>query len=345
MGTQFFWFFDIVIIAIFIGVIIKCARKGFVGTIFGFLAIFIAFLIALPLSETISNAIYDNIVKESVVKEINQTLEGTFTNRIITDLKTVDMSKAKINGREVSELNIQPDSAGRITLDLSVLDLTGTGISNIDLSPLGVDNTDIDYSSMNLGTVQITQSEIERYGLNAMLLADVVSDRIAKGTQFGSLCTVIDSVNELVPAFVGGTSDSSAGNRSMLKNIVVSVMENDAESIAERILGTIIKPVVLVPIRALVFILLFVILMILLNLIAKALKIVNKIPIIGSVNAVLGAIVGVLEAAVVVFIVCIGVQAIINLTDNKLIFLNSMTVDRTLLFRHIYYFDFLNFLG
>ena len=90
---------------------------------------------------------------------------------------------------------------------------------------------------------------------------------------------------------------------------------------------------------------LFALLMCVLNLATKALKVLNKIPVIGGVNVILGVVLGAVEAAITVFLVCIGVQVTVTLTDNSLIFLNTMTIDQTILFRHVYYFDFLNFLG
>lgn len=346
MGIQFFWFYDILLVAIFIGIVLKCARKGFVGTLVSFLAFLVAFCVSLPLSDVISTAIYDNIVEEALVTEMNKAMGETLDGTVVKKLDTIDMSKAKVNGVKLAELTFQPDTAGRISIDLSSLDLSETGIDSIDLSMFGINGDNTDYSSLNAGTLQINQSEFEKYGVEKMVLVSVLVDKMASGTVFGGVCTAVEEMAAAVPYIMGDFSESVAsGDQSALKSVVLSILETESGGFAEGIIDSMVKPVLLVPIRALIFLILFVIIIVLLSLIANGLKLVNKIPVIGSLNAFLGAVLGVAESAVTLFLICIGIQVIISLTDNSLIFLNTMTIDNSFLFRHVYYFDFLNLLG
>lgn len=346
MGTQFFWFFDIVLVAIAVGTIVKAARKGFVASIVGFVAIFVSFIIAFPLSDTISAAVYDNIIEDALVTEMNNTIGESIDSSVVAQLDKIEMSKATLNGYKLSDITLTPDSAGRINLDLSALNLSETGISDMDLSVFGLDSKTVDYSSINLGTVQISQSELEQYGIETMILANLLTNKISTGTLYGNICSAVEQMANSVPQLMGDFSQSiNAGDQSAIKSIVLSIIEAEADDFAESILDNTVKPVLLVPVRALIFFVLFALLMFVLNLVVKALKIVNKIPVLGGLNVLLGIVLGTVEAVITIFIVCIGVQVVVTLTNNSLIFLNTMTIDQTVLFRYVYYFDFLNFLG
>ena len=346
MGTQFFWFFDIVLVAIAVGTIVKAARKGFVASIVGFVAIFVSFIIAFPLSDTISAAVYDNIIEDALVTEMNNTIGESIDSSVVAQLDKIEMSKATLNGYKLSDITLTPDSAGRINLDLSALNLSETGISDMDLSVFGMDSKTVDYSSINLGTVQISQSELEQYGIETMILANLLTNKISTGTLYGNICSAVEQMANSVPQLMGDFSQSiNAGDQSAIKSIVLSIIEAEADDFAESILDNTVKPVLLVPVRALIFFVLFALLMFVLNLVVKALKIVNKIPVLGGLNVLLGIVLGTVEAVITIFIVCIGVQVVVTLTNNSLIFLNTMTIDQTVLFRYVYYFDFLNFLG
>ena len=78
--------------------------------------------------------------------------------------------------------------------------------------------------------------------------------------------------------------------------------------------------------------------------IAAALKFVNKIPVLGGMNAVLGGAVGLVEGVITLCVVCIVARMIISLSGGNIVFMNEATIDSTLLFRVFYNFDFLNFL-
>lgn len=346
MGTQFFWFFDVAVIILALAFIFKGIKKGFAAELVGLVALIISFIAALLLSGTIAEAIYENVIKDAVAEEINEQIGSVVEDTVIDKLQNIDMSKAKINSRDFSDITVKPDSAGKVSVDLSNLDVRGTGIDKIDLNAFGIDNETFDYSSVNLGTVVMSADDVNEHGVDTMVLATLLSDNLVNGTAYGSICGAVEDMAESVPFLMSGVSDSvTSGDKTVIKDIVLSILDTQTDDFAKAITDNMVKPMLLVPMRALIFMVLFIILNIILSLIAKMLKGINKIPLIGGLNKVLGAVAGLAEGVIVIFIICILINVAITLSDNSLIFLNTMTIDETMIFHKIYYFEFLDFLA
>lgn len=79
------------------------------------------------------------------------------------------------------------------------MNLSNTGISKVDLTSFGVDKN-IDYSNINLGSVQIYESDIEKYGIENMILTEVLAQNIKNSAIADSVNEIIDKVGETVPA-------------------------------------------------------------------------------------------------------------------------------------------------
>lgn len=345
MGTEFFWFYDVVIVAIIVGIVIKCGKRGFLSSVASLLALVVAFAAALPLSGVISDAIYDGFVKGQLEKSIEESLDGVLDETVVSDISKIDTSKIVINQKPITEISLTPDASGKVKADLMVVDFSQTGIEDVDLTMFGL-GKDTDFSQINLGTLVISKQQLEDYGLPKIVLAATLSAKLSEGSAFAPVCKVAEYISQTLPQMMSGYGASvESGDKSVIRDLMLSVINTDSGTISDSILSTIVRPVITVPVRALVFIALFVLLLVLLRFVSKLLRVVNKIPLVGTVNSILGAVLGVAEAAVVIFIVCIGVQVLVNMTGNSLIAINTEVIDSTLLFKHIYYFDFLDFLA
>ena len=347
MGTQFFWIFDAAVAAIFIGFIFVGIKKGFISVLLSFIALVLAFCTALFTSDGIAVSVYDNIISDAVTDEVSAQIDGFMSGGIISDLRKVDMSKAKVNGKAVSDIITVAENVGKVSIDLSKLDLSETGIENIDLSSLGISSEDSDYSSVNLGMVEYLSTDAEKYGFDTLILSSVLAEKISEGTALGTMTNIINDIKNSLPSFVTGLSDKtdSSEDSVMEKIIVTALYTANTDNLAHDIADNMIRPTLLVPMRALIFVIIFVIIIIVINLLSRLFRTVNHIPVIGGVNKLFGAVAGFVQGAIVIFLVCIFVQVIISLTGNEIIFLNTMTIDQTYIFKHIYYFDFLDFMA
>ncbi|MCM1054889.1 MAG: CvpA family protein [Bacteroides sp.] len=347
MGTQFFWIFDAAVASVFIGFVFAGIKRGFISVLLSFAALLLAFCTALFTSDGIAVAIYDNIVSDAVTDEVSAQIDSMMGGSVISDLKSVDMSKAKVNGKSVSEVIALTDNVGRISIDLSRLDLSETGLEDIDLSSLGVSSENADYSSVNLGMAEYLSADAEKYGFDTLILSSVIAEKISEGTAFVAIIDIVNDIRAALPSFVSGLSEEKGGtDESVVEKIIVNVLNNaNTDNLAHDIADNMIRPTLLVPMRALIFVIIFVIIMIVINLLSRMFKTVNHIPVLGGINRLLGAAAGFVQGAVVIFLVCIFVQVVISLTGNEIIFMNTMTIDETYIFKHIYYFDFLDFMA
>lgn len=344
MGTQFFWFFDLMVVIITIATIIKCAHKGFVASLFSALSVLVAFLAAFYVSDIVSDTIYKQYVSEPLTASINDYIDETLDNTLVDSLENVDMTKIKINSRYIDAYNLEPDTAGNITIDMSNTDLTETGLQYVDLSKFGF-NEETDYANLNIGTVQITQSELKDASIYTLMLAHVLSSRTTGAEIFDTIGDIINEITEELPDNVAETiSKLSLSSNSINYDVVKYVLTAEQTDYGSAILDGLLKSIIIIPIRALIFLILFVIIMLVLGIVIKVCKLVNKIPVIGSVNILLGALLGVVETILFLLLISIFVQIIVLLSGDTLIFMNSMTIDETFIFKHIYYFDFINLL-
>lgn len=346
MGTQFFWIFDAAVAVILIVFIFAGIKKGFISVMLNLAALIVAFAVALLTSDVFAVAIYDNIISDAVTDEVKSQIDSLVSGTVVSELKKVDMSRASVNGKSLYEILPAADEVGKVSVDLSKIDLSETGIESVDLSSMGI-SAERDYSSVNLGMAEYSASDIEKYGVEKLILSTFLADEISKGTALGTFTQIAEDITKALPPFAAGSGGETGGSGgSVLEKIAITIIDAaDTGNLAHQIADNMIRPTLLVPIRALIFVIIFVIIAVAINLLSKLFKKVNDIPVIGGINKLFGAAAGFVQGAIVIFLVCIFVQVIISLTGNEIIFMNIMTIDKTYIFKHIYYFDFLDFMA
>ena len=344
MGTSFFWFYDIVLLAIIAGVTFRSLKKGGVAVIISTAAVIIAFIEAFIGSNAISDAVYKNYIEEPLMDYIDETVDEALGENILTDLQNIDMSKAVVGGQFLGSMEFTPDSSGEITLDLSDIDLTETGIQNVDLSVFGI-GEDFDYSLVKVGNVEISENELKDRSIESIVLARVLTANIKSGKLFTAFEDIGKEISEAIPVvFKDYSEEISDGNSDIIYNLVLSVTDMSYENHGEAILSNIIDPIVIVPLKIILFLVIFTIVAIVLEALANASKIINKIPVISSANEALGGILGLVKSAIIILVICIGVQFLISVTNDSLVFINTSTIQETVFFKHIYNLDLINLL-
>lgn len=343
MGTEFFWFYDVILAAILIGMMFIGAKKGFVRMALRLCAFAASFVIALMISNGVSGWIYDSFISKPLEQTISTSINDALGDNVVTQIGKIDMEKAKINGKSIDSLELKADKAGKVTVNLGNVNLSNTGISKVDLTSFGVDKN-VDYSNIDLGSVQIYESDIEKYGIENMILTEVLAQNIKNSEVADSVNEIIDKVGETVPALdlKGKTiEDIDSGT---INSVVVSVVQSSGNP-GKAVLDNVAKPIVLVPLRTIIFVVLFILVFIILSIVIKATSVINKLPLIGKLNSLLGGVAGLLQGLVIVFIVVIIAHMAVELTNNTLIFLNDMTINKSFAFSKIYNFSFLDFLN
>ena len=343
MGTIFFWFYDVLLAAVLIGMLFLGVKRGFIRMLLSLIALAAAFIASLYISDGLSTLIYDKFVTEPLENTITDTVNDAFGDNFVVQIGKIDMSKATVGGKPIDQLKLTPDAAGKITITLDDVDMTKTGLSNVDLSMLGFD-TSQNLSNLDIGTVQILQSDLKDNNIEDLVMAEVVSAKIKDSEMFDDISKIVDDINEALPVDVVSAKSLQQMDNTMIRDVVISIANANGNP-GKSILDGVIKPMLLVPIRTLIFVLLFVIIMIVLTLIIKGTSIINKLPLIGKFNEVLGGVMGILEGVIVIFIIVIALHLTVTLTDNSLVFLNEMTINESYAFSWVYNFRFLDFLA
>lgn len=345
MGTSFFWFYDIVLLAVVAGVTFRSVKKGGVGVIISTAAVIIAFILAFVGSDAISDAVYTNYIEEPLMNYIDETIDEALGENTFSELKKIDMSKAVVSGQFLGNMELTSDSSGEITLDLSDIDLTETGMENADLTVFGI-GEGFDYSLVKVGNVEISASELENRSIESIVLARVLT---ASVKQTGKLLDTFEDIgakiSEAIPMMFGNYSEEIAhGNNDIIYNLMLSITDMGYDNHGKAVLANIIDPIVIVPLRIVLFLIIFTVIAIAIEALANASKIINRIPVISSANEFLGGILGLVKAVIIIFVVCMGIQFLISVTDNSLVFINTGTIQETIFFKHIYNLDLINLL-
>ncbi|MDR0197352.1 MAG: hypothetical protein LBI36_03950, partial [Oscillospiraceae bacterium] len=286
MGEQFFWFYDLLVVGIFLGVTYKCTRQGFVSAAAGFVGLLLSFAFALGLSAGLAEYAYENWISGGISEKINYTVKDDGSAKATFDsLREIDMSKAKISGRSIEEiLPLVPDSSGKVTVDLSAVDLSQTGLESADLSFFLVDSKSIFADKIDLGMVNISSSELAENDVGTIILSKALSGILKK-----SSADAYRRLTEIMEGVIPGFSKAAEGSADLVAKLIVSIVKTDSSTLDEAINKNLVKPVLIIPVRALIFSVIFAIISVVCSIAVKSLRLVNGVPVVGKVNTLFGA--------------------------------------------------------
>lgn len=115
MGSQFWWFYDVIVAAVALICIFIGSRKGVMKGVFGFVSVVIAAVLAFVISGAVGDTVSSGLVSESNAKKISENIsDSTFTTKFIDYVEnmgySVEVDSAKLgtilDNREDMENNI-----------------------------------------------------------------------------------------------------------------------------------------------------------------------------------------------------------------------------------------------
>ncbi len=109
--------------------------------------------------------------------------------------------------------------------------------------------------------------------------------------------------------------------------------------IATRIVDDLFQPILVGLISMLLFVVLLIVLLLVVRVVARTFQGVNNLPVIGSVNMLLGGLIGLLMGLLVMYVVTMVSGYVTALTNNGGFLLNEKTIKQTYLFRSIAAFN------
>ncbi len=217
---------------------------------------------------------------------------------------------------DASEITMQAITEGDYGVEMS-----DTELGNI-LSSAGDFFDNIASEMKNNGAVSDTEeisSEVEESVIEKMLtslLGGVVSN---------------DLLNEMLVSIEGTTE----GVDNVLSTFISGDKQETARVTEERLIAPVVKGLL----KILVWLLLMLLFRLIINPVSDSFKLVNKIPLIGPVNSLLGAVLGIVEGIIVVYGLALAVRLAVYVSDGSLMFINNQTIELTYVFKIFYNLD------
>ncbi len=140
-----------------------------------------------------------------------------------------------------------------------------------------------------------------------------------------------DLLNEMLVSIEGTTE----GVDSVLSAFISGDKQETARVTEENLIAPVVKGLL----KILVWLLLMLLFRLIINPVSDSFKLVNKIPLIGPVNSLLGAVLGIVEGIIVVYGLVLAVRLAVYLTDGSLMFINNQTIELTNVFKIFYNLD------
>ncbi len=145
------------------------------------------------------------------------------------------------------------------------------------------------------------------------------------------------------PSTIADILESFRGTTDGISDVLSIFISGNKEATATATEEMIIAPVIKGILKVIVFILLLLILKLIIGPISDLFKSVNKIPVIGPVNALLGGALGAVEGAILIYIIALIVRMAIYFTEGSLMFINMDTIEKTYVFKWFYDIDLTGF--
>lgn len=150
-----------------------------------------------------------------------------------------------------------------------------------------------------------------------------------------SLEEQVNGVFDSLPGFVVNILESAGVSKESMQQSFRENMGADAHDSAQRITESAFRPAVTPLLYVLCLLVLFLVFFAVLSVAASMLEKLFHLPVIGTVNHVLGGVLGLVKAAVVLLVLSLCVAFSISVTHNESKALNREAVESTYLYRTI----------
>lgn len=155
-----------------------------------------------------------------------------------------------------------------------------------------------------------------------------------------------DGVQKQFSAITGGTQQAFAqmlNGFHLNAGVLGTVAKNGTDAANSALINGLVQPLGVMIGRGIAFIILFFLCMAVIHIVANFSDIVGKLPVIGSVNHIGGAAVGVVEAALGIFVLCTLISILLPIFSvEKTPLLTNTTIEKTTFFKYFYHSNPIN---
>ena len=149
---------------------------------------------------------------------------------------------------------------------------------------------------------------------------------------------VMNSANKISSIIPDWLTSHLIGNKTIDDVAGGFIAKNDLSSASSAITNQIFRPYVIMIISIVAFFVLFAAVKLLFRYIYMLTSVLERMPVIGALNGLLGGLCGVVKAGILLFIIAIIVFVVILITKNEMSWINTGIINETHLFFMFYKF-------
>ena len=149
----------------------------------------------------------------------------------------------------------------------------------------------------------------------------------------------IDSIWNSLPSMVTGLAETFGVDREQIGAQLEESVQDGAVYTAEIVSDHILRPVIVNFIRVFCSALLFFLLMLLVRWIARLVNRVFRLPVLSSINSLLGGALGAVKGLVLVFVLTVVIGLAMSTMGGTFLCFNQTVIDQTFLYKFIYGFS------
>lgn len=165
---------------------------------------------------------------------------------------------------------------------------------------------------------------------------DLIVNGLSDMTAEQNLSEVVEKAFSAIPESI--RTFAPEGAFEDVRNQLMQTVPTHSE-IANTIVDQLVAPIATTILQLLLFLILFLLFCVVVKLVSRMLKIIDKLPLIGSINSTLGLVVGLAEAVVFLAFFTGIVAMLIQMSGNQWAALNQDVVDQTFIFKYIYEYN------
>lgn len=224
----------------------------------------------------------------------------------------------------IGNINVTGEIKNALGLDEMGITVEDEEINQVIANNSGDLSEDIrQYISQKTGGAEVSKEDIDTK------LKDIFDNSVISGF----IDTLPSYMTETVTEYMTKSND-------VMSNTLKALTSTKAEA-AQYIEANIVRNSVIPIIKLLLFILVFTIAIIIVKMITRLFSGFNRVPIAGSINVFLGAILGLAQGIAIVLIIAVILHILVALSNDEMIVFNSQTIQNTYLFKLFYNFKLL----
>lgn len=170
-------------------------------------------------------------------------------------------------------------------------------------------------------------------------LFDAINLKLMDIMTSSNLESQIDLIYSKMPQNIINTINLTIGDKDYIYEAINQGSTTIIESISNVLSQNVFKSFVNSILQPLIFILLFFLINFIIKIILSFATKLLDFSFLGKINSILGGAFGILKSTLILFFICTIVYLIVIVTSNDLKYINDEIIDKTFIFKIIYYFN------